>query len=87
MYIKDKMMCDIEYQDKSYGNGYLHLICQANEEEYLKVRKEETHLSIEEIKEEFYWVQNELINMFVIEEGLDGYQENYFGETPLKSCI
>lgn len=25
--------------------------------------------------------------MFVIEEGLDGYQENYFKETPVKMCI
>lgn len=25
--------------------------------------------------------------MFVIEEGLDGYEQNYFGETPLKLCI
>ena len=38
-YIKDKMMSDIYYQDAVTGNGYLHLICQANEEEYIKTRK------------------------------------------------
>jgi len=86
-YIKDKMMSDIYYQEKSSGNGYLHLICQINEEEYIKTRREENYLSNDEIKDEFNWVQHELINMFVIEEGLDGYEENYFGETPLKLCI
>jgi hypothetical protein len=86
-YIKDKMMGDINFQERSSGNGYLHLICLANEEEYLKARREETHLTTDEIKDEFHWVQHELINMFVIEEGLDGYTENYFGETPLKLCI
>jgi len=39
-YINDKMMSDIYYQDRATGNGYLHLICQANEEEYIKTRQE-----------------------------------------------
>lgn len=86
-YIKEKMMGDIYYQERSTGNGYLHLICQISEEEYVKSRKEETYLSLPEIREEFSWVQQELITVFVTEEGLDGYQENYFDETPLKLCI
>ena len=27
------------------------------------------------------------MNLLVVEEGLDGYQKNYFEETPLKMCI
>ena len=64
-YIKDKMMSDIYFQQKNTGDGYLHLICETNEEEYLKKRKEQTFLTDQRIKEEFNWVQSQLLDMFV----------------------
>lgn len=85
-YITDKMMKDIYYEERNTGNGYLHIICQISEQEYIKMRQSQTYLSVEEIKEEFCWIQTELINFFV-DRGLDGYKQNFNNETPLKLCI
>lgn len=77
-YIADKMMKDIYYEQKSSGNGYLHLVCQLSEEQYTRSRQDETCLPLQIIKEEYAWIQYELISFFV-EKGLDGYRQNYGG--------
>lgn len=39
-------------------NGYLHLVCMVSEDEYIKIRKMETNLEEEDLREEFSFLQN-----------------------------
>jgi hypothetical protein len=57
-YVEERYTKKINYQEESTMNGYLHLVCMVSEDEYIKIRKMETNLEEEDLREEFSFLQN-----------------------------